>query len=102
MTEASKVQRCESHAPGRIEPRSMFKTPQEMSCRIEDVYESQPWAIGFEPRSFLMENVGDNNVAANRCDIEGNEIAREALVDKGFILAKIVVITEAVIIVMVM
>ncbi len=76
MAEASEIEGSQSHTPRSIQPITVLETLQELAGGSIYVHESQAWAVGFKARTFLVEHIGNDNVIANRLDVEGHVIAR--------------------------
>src|SRR5258708_32684882 len=78
--EVSEMEGRQSHTPRSIQPITVLKTPQELARGSKYVYEPQAWAVGFKARTFLVEHIGNDNVVANRLDVEGHVIARQVVI----------------------
>src|SRR5258708_33607585 len=80
VAEVSEIEGSQSHTPRSIQPITVLKTLQELARGSKYVHEPQAWAVGFKARTFFVEHIGNDNVIANRLDVEGYVIARQVVI----------------------
>jgi len=80
------------HTPRRVQPITVFETPQEPACGAVNVHEAQAWAVGFKARTFHVERIGDNNVVADGLHVERHIAAWQVFIYKRIFGGPVVVI----------
>src|SRR5689334_10839966 len=92
MAEASEVKRSKGHAPRSVQPIAVLETLQELTSGTINVHEAKSRAVGFKPRPFLVEHIGDDYVVAHGLHVKRHIIARQVLIHERILTGAAVVI----------
>src|SRR4029077_1488933 len=82
VAEASEIKWSESHAPGSVQPVTMFETLQELAGGSINIHKTYARAIRFKLRTFFVERISDDNVVADRLYVERDITVGELLIHK--------------------
>ena len=94
VAEAAEIKWRQRNAPRSIQPVAMLKTPQESSRGTVDIHIAQAGAIGFELRVSLVQDIGHDDVIADGLNVEGHEVAWQALIGEWPVVVPSAVFVE--------